>query len=69
MRFIKLYRYIRPDGGVSISQKIPLDAPYTSFTRIIADEEKALTKDGVKIAYCVDVESTEGWYEIDDPRD
>lgn len=69
MRFIKLYRYVRPDGGVSISPKIPLDSPYTRFTRIIADEEKALTKDGVKIAYSVDVESADGWYEIDDPRD
>ena len=44
MRFIRLYRYVRPDGGVSISPKIPLDSPYTRFTRIIADEEKALIR-------------------------
>lgn len=36
-------------------------------TRIIADEGKAVTNDGENFYGSIDVDSTEGWYEVDDP--
>lgn len=36
-------------------------------TRIYADEGKAVTADGQNFYGSIDVDSTEGWYEVDDP--
>lgn len=66
MQTIVLYRYIRPEGGVTISPVKPGNEDYTIKYRMIADEGKALT-DGTIVAECVDVESTDGWTEIDAP--
>ena len=33
--------------------------------RLVADEGKELTQDGVNTTCCIDVKSTEGWYEVD----
>ena len=63
MQKIKLYRYERPDGGVSVSPEAPA-GEYTLMCRLVADEGMALTKDGLHLAACVDVESDEGWYEV-----
>lgn len=34
---------------------------------ITADEGKMLTKDGIAMYNCVDVDSSHGWYEVDAP--
>jgi hypothetical protein len=64
MQVILLYKYIREDGGVTVSPIKP-DCEYTEMNRIIADEGKILTN-GSTETYCTDVESADGWYEIDD---
>lgn len=38
-------------------------------TRIRAAEGKAVTLDGVTLWGSIDVDSTDGWYEVDDPND
>lgn len=62
MQTIALYRYLRPNGGVTVSTIKP-DTDYELRYRLIADEGMALTKDGV-ITTCVDVVSADGWTEI-----
>lgn len=66
MQTIILYKYIRADGGVTVSPIKP-DCEYTEMYRLVADEGKVLTQDGVDTTTCVDVESVEGWYEVDAP--
>lgn len=68
MQIITLYQYEREDGGVTVSPIKP-DVEYTEMYRLVADEGKALTKDGVNTTPCTDVESVEGWYEVDEPID
>ena len=65
MQAITLYRYVRPDGGITISPVKP-GAEYTEMYRLIADEGKALT-DGVTITACTDTSDPYIWMEIDDP--
>ena len=67
MQIITLYRYTRPDGGISVSPIKP-NVEYTEMVRLIADEGKTLT-DGTNTAMCIDVSSAEGWTEIDAPND
>ena len=67
MQIITLYRYTRPDGGISVSPIKP-NVEYTEMVRLIADEGKALT-DGTNTTMCIDVSSAEGWTEIDTPKD
>lgn len=67
MQTITLYRYTRPDGGISVSPIKP-NVEYTEMVRLIADEGKALT-DGTNTTMCTDVSSAEGWTEIDAPKD
>lgn len=67
MQIINLYKYHRADGGVTVSPNKP-DCEYTENYRLIADEGKALTN-GEIITSCVDTESVDGWYEVDDPTD
>ena len=64
MQIINLYRYTRPDGGVSVSPVKPV-GEYESMYRLVADEGMALTKDGENLTSCADVESVEGWYEVE----
>lgn len=68
MEKIALYKYTRPDGGVTVSPNKP-DGKYTEMVRLIADEGKVLTLDGVNFTSCTDVVSEEGWYEVDEPED
>lgn len=63
MQTITLYRYTRPDGGISVSPIKP-NVEYTEMVRLVADEGKALT-DGTNTTTCTDVSSAEGWTEID----
>ena len=68
MQTITLYKYVRADGGITVSPKKP-ECEYTEMYRLVADEGMALTKDGVNTTSCVDVESTDGWYEVDAEED
>ena len=68
MQTIILYRYSREDGGITTSPVKP-NAAYTESVRLVADEGKALTRDGVDFTACVDVLTTDGWYEVDAPNE
>lgn len=67
MQTITLYRYTRPDGGISVSPIKP-NVKYTEMVRLVADEGKTLT-DGTNTTMCIDVSSAESWTEIDAPKD
>ena len=64
MQKITLYRYVRPDGGVTVSTTEP-DTEYTEMTRLVADEGYALT-DGNTTTYCVDTDNPAAWSEVKD---
>ena len=68
MQIIDLYKYTRPDGGVSVSPVKP-EGEYAPMYRLVADEGMALTKDGEHLTSCADVNSTEGWYEVEMPEE
>ena len=68
MEIIKLYRFIRPEGGVTVSPVMP-EGEYTEMVRLVADENKLLTKDGENLTSCVDTETSEGWYEVEEPKE
>jgi hypothetical protein len=59
-----LYRYEREEGKITVSTKKP-ECDYTLKYRLIADEGKELTKDGENFVPCIDVDSPEGWYEVE----
>lgn len=63
MQIVNLYKYIRDDGGVTVSPVKP-DIEYTEMFRLIADENKELVNGDVRTP-CIDVEHIEGWTEID----
>lgn len=65
---VNLYRYHRADGGVTVSPVKPEGVEYTMKLRLIADDGKVLTRDGVETTPCCDVDSVDGWYEVDDPN-
>lgn len=67
MKTIILYRYIREDGGITVSPNKP-ETEYTELVRIIADEGKKITQDGEKLYSVIDQETAEGWYEVDTPE-
>ena len=64
MKIIPIYKYIRLDGGVSVSPNKP-DCEYTDMFRIIADEGM-LIANGTQITCCIDTDSAEGWIEVID---
>lgn len=66
MRIVDLYRYERDGGGITVSPEKP-DKPYTNKYRLVANEGKILTN-GETMTPCVDVDSPEGWDEIDAPE-
>ena len=60
----------------STHSPVPLDDPDRIEFRIIADENMAVTKDGIALYSVIDADSAEGWYEVpymdmnpDDPSD
>ena len=67
MKIKPLYRFLREDGGVTESPDKPKGADYTTRYRLIASDGKLLT-DGTMETYCIDVDSADGWSEIDDPE-
>lgn len=64
---VPLYKYERADGGVTVSPNKP-DCQYTEMYRLIANEGKAFTNGEITTS-CIDIESVDGWYEVDDPTD
>lgn len=68
MKIKELYRYERADGGITVSPIKPNTA-HTTLYRLIADEGKALTIDGVNLFNVIDVNSVDGWYEVDLPKE
>lgn len=67
MQKLTIYRYLRPDGGASISLNKP-DTEYTETYRLIADEGSILTN-GVLETSCVDTDNPEAWEESDEITD
>lgn len=66
MQTINLYRYTRPDGGVTVSTVQP-DVEYTVLYRLVADESMVLT-DGSTMTSCVDTEDVSVWSEVIDTQ-
>lgn len=64
MKIKPLYKYKRPDGGITVSPVKP-EGEYEENFRLIAEEGMALTQDGVNFFACVDVDSTDGWEEVE----
>lgn len=62
MQKINLYRYLRPDGGVTVSPEKP-EGAFTQLTRLVAEEGRMLT-DGTREADCVDTDCPEIWEEV-----
>lgn len=67
MQKIPLYRYIRPDGGVTVSTIQP-EGDYTPLTRLVADEGYTLA-DGTTTTGCTDTDTPEVWQEIEEPKE
>lgn len=65
MQIIKIYKYNRIGGGITVSPIKP-DTEYTEMYRLVADEGKVLVN-GEITTTCTDVKSTDGWTEIDEP--
>jgi hypothetical protein len=57
---------MRENGGVTVSPNKP-DCEYTEMYRIVADDDKILVNGDI-VTPCLDVESIEGWEEIDIPE-
>lgn len=66
MQIIKLYKYHRPDGGVTVSPVKP-DREYTELSRLVADEGMTLT-DGETFTTCTDTDNPSAWTEVVDPE-
>ena len=67
MQIINLYRYTRPDSGVSVSPAKP-DGEYTEMYRLVADDGKLLTN-GETETFCIDTADPTKWSEIDVPEE
>ena len=67
MQKITLYKYTREDGGITVSPIKP-DAEYTEMLRLVADEGKVLVNGDITTT-CTDVETVEGWEEIEGEED
>lgn len=60
----ELYRFEEEEGKITVSPKKP-ECDYTIKYRLIADEGKMLTNDDETFVSCIDVDSPEGYYEVD----
>ena len=68
MEIVTLYRFKRESGGITESPDKPNVTDYTTRYRLIASDGKLLTN-GTTETYCIDVDSADGWSEIDDPEE
>lgn len=67
MNIIKLYKIKRVSGGTTITLEKP-EGEHTELLRLVADEGKVLKKGDLETP-CIDVESSEGWEEVDKPEE
>ena len=67
MYTIPLYKYINEEGYTVMTTVKPENIEYEPRFRIIAAAGKILTN-GEITAYCRNVDSVEGWTEIEDPK-
>ena len=63
MQIKPLYKYARADGGVTITPVQP-DTAYTQLYRLVAEDGSEITN-GEITTTCIDVESYDGWYDVD----
>lgn len=69
MQTITLYRYTRPDGGVTVSPEQPAEGTaYELRYRLIADEGRSLTN-GEVFTQCTDTATPDAWQEVADGDD
>lgn len=67
MQVKTLYKTVRENGGLIVSPYKPEEGtPYTEGVRLVADEGKFITQDGENLYYCIDTDTAEGWYEVDE---
>ena len=64
MQKITLYRYNRPDGGITVSPVKP-EGEYTELFRLVADEGFILTN-GETSTTCTDTDNPAAWHEVED---
>lgn len=67
MQIIPLYKYERDNGGITVSPMKP-DGAYTEMFRIVADEGMVLTNGDISTS-CTDVDSLDGWKEVEGGED
>lgn len=60
---ITLYRFIRPDGGVTVSPVKP-NGEYIKMFRLVADEGYVLTNGVTTTLFC-DTDNAEAWTEVE----
>lgn len=63
MPIIPVYKYRRQDGGITVSPVKP-NKKNTKMYRLVADEGKVFVN-GDAVTTCLDVDSPDGWTEID----
>lgn len=63
MQIKTIYRYVREDGGVTITTERPA-ANYTICYRLVADQGYRLTHNDTDVYEVIDVDSTSGWHEV-----
>lgn len=68
MKDITLYRFKRADGGVTVSPNKP-NCEYETSHRLVADEGKVITNDGENFHSVIDVDSVDGWQEVEKPTE
>ena len=67
MEIKALYRYVRPDGGITVSPIKP-NCDYSEKYRIIAGKDKSVTLNGIDLYKSYEADFFEGWYEVDNPE-
>lgn len=63
MQIKPLYKYSRTEGGITITPIQP-DVAYTQLYRLVAEDGSEITN-GEITTTCIDVESYDGWYDVD----
>ena len=63
-----LYEY-REGAYFTVSPQKPESTNYKTSCRLIAGEGKLLTQNGVDFYSVIDVDTCDGWYEVDAPPD
>ena len=67
MEIRTLYRYEREDGKITVSPEKP-NTSYEEKYRVIADEGKLVTMNGIDTYSVIDTNLQYGWYEVNAPE-